>query len=124
MSNEPWMPKPGGVIDIRANGVAILRMATKTPPEDVAIYDDGLVSRYSYPIQSGHSVRLTLTTAEQQEFEQFRLQWCRQMPTFRQLAPTEPFHDLGIRCGGYTVKQAKVPLDMLPPFFSKLLQRL
>jgi hypothetical protein len=39
-NNEPWMPKPGGVIDIRANGVAILRMATKTPPEDVQIYSN------------------------------------------------------------------------------------
>jgi len=123
-NNEPWMPTPGGVIDIRANGVAILRMATKTPPEEVEIYDDGYVLRFTRPIQSGYDVRSTLTPAEQAEFRQFRRQWCQQVPTFRPLTPTEEFYDLGIRCVGYEVKQAKVPADALPAFFAKLLQRL
>jgi hypothetical protein len=123
-NNEPWMPTPGGAIDIRANGVAILRLATKTPPEEVAVYDDGLVSRFTRPIQSNHEASINLTLAEQAEFTQFRNQWCQQMPTFRPLAPTEAFYDLGIRCAGYEVKQAKVPVEALPAFFAKLLQRL
>jgi hypothetical protein len=124
IKNEPWMPTPGGVIDLRANRIAILRMATKTPPEDITIYDDGEVTRFAYTEQPSYVTRLTLTAVEQQAFAQFRSQWCQQVPLFRAVEPTEPFYDLGIRCGGYTVKQAKVPLDMVPPIFADLLRRL
>jgi hypothetical protein len=123
-TNEPWMPTPGGVIDIRANGVTILRMATKTPPEELEIFDDGLVIHFTRPIQSGQDTRLTLTPDEQAEFKQFRTQWCQQMPIFRPLGVAEPFYDLGVRCAGYNVNQAKVPVDALPSIFTKLLRRL
>jgi hypothetical protein len=41
------------------------------------------------------------------------------------LEPNEPFYDLGFVCGSsYELKQARVPVEMLPPIFIGILKRL
>jgi hypothetical protein len=121
----PTVPQPGGIIDIRGNRLAILRMVTAQPFEGIEVFDDGTAIRFYYPGGAPHDYsQITLTPDEQTAFVQFRMQWCQQMPSFRALAATEAFYDLGVRCGGYDVKQAKVPPEQLPAIFVQLQQRL
>jgi len=121
----PTVPQPGGIIDIRANRLAILRMVTAPPYEGIEVFDDGTAIRFYYPEGAGHDhSQIRLTADEQNAFAQFRIQWCGQMPSFHTLAATEPFYDLGVRCSGYDVKQAKVPREQLPTIFVQLQQRL
>jgi hypothetical protein len=120
----PAVPQPGSGIDIRANGIAILQMVTQSPYEGIEVFDDGSAIRFPYPVVSGNYTTIELTPEEQQAFAQFRSDWCQHLPTFHALQDREPFYDLGVRCGGYTVKQAKVPVDELPPVFANLRRRL
>jgi hypothetical protein len=121
----PTVPQAGGIIDIRANRLAILRMVTVPPYEGIEVFDDGKAIRFTYPEGAGHDdSQIQLTPNEQAAFTQFRSQWCQRIPPLHVLAATEPFYDLGVRCGGYNVKQAKVPRDQLPTIFVQLQQRI
>jgi hypothetical protein len=123
LSGTPFVPKPGDSIDIRANRIAILRLPTE-PIQEVAVYGDGEVTRYAYPIEPNRYAKFRLSADEQRDFEQLRMHWCTtDLPSFA-LRPNTAFYDLAFRCVGYQVKQAKVPIEMLPPFFMHILQRL
>ena len=99
--------------------------STLVPRQKVEIYDDATATRGLNPSQSNKATLIHLTASEQQELTQLRTQWCAQVPTFRPLTVDESFYDVGFRCGAsYDVKQTKVPADMLPPIFAKLLARL
>ena len=99
-------------------------MVVQPPYEGIEIQDDGRVSRFTYPIDGGkQSTRIVLTAPELEAIQKLRRQWCQQIPSFRPLAQPEPFYDLGFECGGYTSKQAKVPVDMLPSVVQTLVQR-
>lgn len=117
---------PGSPIYLRGGGIGLLRLpSTVVPRQKVEIYDDGSATRGLNPSQPNKSTLIQLTTSEQQELVQLRVQWCQHVPQFRSLAPNEPFYDVGFRCSAsYDVTQSKVPVDMLPPFFTKLLARL
>jgi hypothetical protein len=122
--NPPTVPQPGSVIDIRADGIAILRMVTTPPYEGIEVHADGAVFRFFYPVQTSDPSRILLTADEQQAMQSFRFAWCKQLPAFRTVAPSEPYYDLGVRCGGYEVKQAKIPIDQLPAIFQQILREL
>jgi hypothetical protein len=122
--DPPTVPQPGSVIDIRADGIAILRMVTTPPYEGIEIHADGAAFRFFYPVQMSDPSKIMLTTDEQQAMQSFRLAWCKELPAFRSLAPSEPFYDLGVRCGGYEVKQAKVPIDQLPTILQQILHKI
>ena len=117
---------PGSPIYIRGGGIAVVRLPrTVVPWQKIEIYDDGTATRGLNPSQPARVSRIRLTPLEQAAFTDFRTQWCQQPVTFRQLAPDEPFYDVGVRCGAsYEIKQAKVPIDMLPQIFQTLLARL
>jgi hypothetical protein len=119
----PFVPQPGDTIDIRGDRIAILRLPTK-PIQELAVYQDGHVNRYTYPITPNVYTQIVLTANEKREFEQFRTVWCQGPPSFRALAPDESFYDLGVLCAGDKIKQAKVPEDMLPVIFTTMLKRL
>ncbi len=121
----PSVPTPGSPISFRGHSIALLRMVSRPPYKGIEFEDDGRVSRFTYPIDTGSPSTFTVLTATELEaIQQVRLQWCHQLPTSRPLAPTEPFYDLAFECGGYTTKQAKVPLDMLPSIVEALVQRI
>lgn len=119
------VPTPGSPIFFRGRSIMLLRMVVRPPYEAIELYDDGEVSRYTYPIdQQSPATRMVLSPPEFAAVQVFRQQWCQQMPVFRPLAQGETFHDLAFECGGYTTKQAKVPEGMLPPIIQVLVQRL
>jgi len=120
----PFIPKPGDGIDIRSNGVAILRLPTH-PVQELEVYDDGNAIRYAYPIDPNHYAQIKLSADEQRAFEQLHIRWCTaNLPSFA-LQPGEPFYDLAFRCDtSFRIKQAKVPDKMLPTFFTQLLIKL
>lgn len=117
---------PGSPIYLRGRGIALLRLpSTLVPPQKVEIYDDATATRGLNPSQPNKATLIQLTASEQHELTQLRTQWCQQVPTFRPLRVDEPFYDVGFRCdASYDVKQTKIPADMLPPIFAKLLARL
>src|SRR5262249_15013962 len=86
--------------------------------------DDNKAFRALIPEQPNRYTQVTLTQTEQQSLESFRAQWCQTATQLRSLQTNEPFYDLGVRCNAYEVKQARVPMDMLPLFFVELLKRL
>jgi hypothetical protein len=118
--------EPGSPMYVRGRVVARLRLPrTVVPWQIVQVNDDGSVTRGLNPVQPDKSTRILLTAAEQHELEVFRLRWCQQIPDFRLLEPNEPFYDLGFVCGSpYELKQARVPVEMLPPIFIGILKRL
>jgi hypothetical protein len=122
----PQFEPSGSPIYLRGSGVALLRLpSTVTPPQKVQIFDDGSVIRGLNPLQPGKSTTIFLNVSEREELDQLRTQWCQQIPAFPSVKPNEPFYDLGFKCDAlYHVKQAKVPVDMLPAVFTKLLARL
>jgi hypothetical protein len=122
----PQFEAPGSPIFLRGGGIALLRLpSTVVPRQKIEIYDDGSATRGLNPSQPNKSTMIRLTASEQHELAQLRTEWCQQVPTFRPLTSDEPFYDLGFRCGAsYDVKQTKVPTDLLPPIFAKLLVRL
>ncbi|MBK9941438.1 MAG: hypothetical protein IPP13_07435 [Kouleothrix sp.] len=119
----PFIPRLGGTIDIRGTGIAILRLPTD-PIQEIEVFSDGEAIRYAYPITPNVYTRIVLGPAQKRELEEFRIQWCHELPSFRTLGPDEPFYDLAFRCTGYNVKQAKVPVDMLPEIFADILKQL
>jgi hypothetical protein len=95
------------------------------PWQKIEIYDDGTATRGLNPSQPDKVSTIRLTPLEQTTFADFRTQWCQQAPAFRQLEPDEQFYDIGVRCdASYNVKQARVPIEMLPQIFQTLLTRL
>ena len=122
---SPTVPQAGTGIDIRGNRVAILRMVTAPPYEGIEVFDDGKAIRFFYPEAAGNDYgQIELSSDEQDAFRLFRTQWCQKLPVFRELTHGEIFYDLGVRCAGYQVKQAKVPLDQLPSIFAMLQKQL
>jgi hypothetical protein len=118
--------QPGSPIYMRGGTIARVRLPTTiTPWQAINVEADGVVTRGYNPVQSDKHMRIRLTADEQTAFEHFRTQWCAQVPAFRPLAPDEPFYDVGVRCGAAnSVKQAKVPVDMLPPILATLIAQL
>lgn len=122
---SPTVPTPGSAIYFRGNSIMLLRLVSRPPYEGIEVAQDGRVSRFIYPIRgSNPSTNSALTTTELEALQKLREQWCKDVPTFRPLAPTEPFYDLAFKCGSYTAKQAKVPLETLPPEVQTLVQHL
>ena len=121
----PTVPTPGSPIFFHGNSIVLLRMVSRPPYEGIDVLRDGRVSRFTYPINgSNPSTDSVVTAPELEAIQKLRQQWCQHIPPFRPLAPTEPFYDLAFECGGYTAKQAKVPIDMLPSVIQALVQRL
>jgi hypothetical protein len=117
---------PGSPIYMRDGNIAVVRLPrTVIPWQKIEIYDDGIAIRGLNPPQPARATRIRLTPSEQADFTKFRNQWCQQTLAFRPLARDEPFYDVGVRCGeSFDVKQAKVPIDMLPQIFQTLLTQL
>ena len=119
----PYVPQLGDPISLRGDRVAIIRLPT-TPIQEIAIYEDGHANRYAYPIKPNAYSQVLLTSSEQNEFEQLRADWCKQIPSMPKPAPNELFYNLAFHCSAFSGAEAKVPVDMLPAFFVHLLQRL
>jgi hypothetical protein len=124
--STPYSPQPGSIIDLRGKSIALLRLPT-APVQEIQVYEDGGVIRSGYPVSSSPMRRIILSADEQRKIKSLLDDWCLQFPTFRSLDPNEQFYDLGIRCGSWPVteiKQAKVPIEALPPLFAELIERL
>lgn len=125
-SQTPYLPQPGGVIDLRGKRIALLRLPT-IPVQELGVDEDGRAVLLAYPMYSSSISRINLTAGEQRELAVLLADWCQQLPTFRSLRPDESFYDLGIRCGSWPstkVKQTRVPIEALPLIFAQLLKRL
>jgi hypothetical protein len=119
----PYVPRLGDPIGLRGDRVAILRLPT-TPIQEIAIYEDDHANRYAYPIKPNIYSQVRLTSSEQHEFEQLRIDWCKQIPSMPERSSDKSLYDLAFRCGASGGTQAKVPVDRLPAFFVHLLQQL
>jgi hypothetical protein len=119
----PYVPRLEDPISLRGDQVAILRLPT-TPIQEIAVYEDGHANRYAYPIKPNVYSQVRLTPSEQNDFEQLRVDWCRQIPSMPKPSPNDLFYNLAFHCSAFSGAGAKVPVDMLPEFFVHLLQRL
>jgi hypothetical protein len=120
----PTVPVPGSPISFRSTRIMLLRMVTVPPYYGIGVDSEGYARRFPYPIETNAVTVLRLTPDEQHAVEIFRAQWCQETPSFRPLQAHEAFYELGVRCAGYEVKQTKVPLELVPPLFEKLMQQL
>jgi hypothetical protein len=121
-----YLPQPGSVIDLRGRSIALLRLPI-VPVEEIEVYEDGEAIRYGYPVSSSPMRVITLSADEQRQLMSLLDDWCLKFPTFRPLDPSEEAYDLGIRCGSWPVteiKQARIPIDALPPPFAQLIAQL
>lgn len=119
------VPTPDSPIFFRGRSILLIRMVAQPPYEAIELQDDGSVSRYTYPIdQKSASAHIRLSAPELEAIQILRRQWCHQLPSFRPLGQGEPFYELAFECGGYTTKQANVPVDKLPPIIQALVQRI
>lgn len=123
-NSKPTIPQPGSAISFRADAIVLLRMVTKPPYESIEIHKDGAAYRFYHPVETSGYSKIMLTPNELDGIERLRADWCQHVPQFRIPQTNELFYDLGFECGGYTTKQAKVPIDMLPSIFIGILKRL
>ena len=113
-----------GIIQ-RGDRVLVLRLLTTTTPlEELTVFSDTAVDRYTLEPGSTHRDReMHLDQAQWDALTALRMHWCTKQPSFSTAHADERFYDVAIRCtNGLSFRSAHVPIHELPDALADLVQ--